>query len=352
MLEAMSANITVLDLKLYELSGFEIKGDVYIDGSTTVTQTLSVGNSLSSYATASYYYDTIQDGTPAYKEGRLFYDTGDHTLSMYTDVPGVSLQIGQEQWVRVVNKTGSTIPNGTPVYINGAQGNRPTIVKASALTHSSADILGITTHDIAINQTGLVTVNGLVRDVDTRDWSEGTNLYLSLTAGILTDVHLPAPYHPAKVGTVIYQHQNQGIIYVATRLGEDLDELHDVTITNRVDGDYIVWNSSLSSWVNKDKNNLNASAIKRNVTILTSSYTALSTDNTLAFTLTSSATLQLPRLSAYGNIEYIIKNKATSTTSLTVSGFRTEMIDNQNTQSIQPRNSMTIVSDGTEWIII
>lgn len=44
MLEAMSANITYIDIKQYELSGFDVKGDVDIDGSLTIHNILSVAD--------------------------------------------------------------------------------------------------------------------------------------------------------------------------------------------------------------------------------------------------------------------------------------------------------------------
>jgi cytoskeletal protein CcmA (bactofilin family) len=44
MLEALSANITYIDIKQYELSGFDVTGDVDIDGNLSVTGTVSAQN--------------------------------------------------------------------------------------------------------------------------------------------------------------------------------------------------------------------------------------------------------------------------------------------------------------------
>jgi hypothetical protein len=317
----------------------------------TMTGTL-FAPSISSYSLSAHVYDLSPDGTPTWREGRLFYDTNDHTLAMYTDIQNVTLQVGQEMWVRVVNKTGSDILNGTPVIINGAQGNRPTITKASAFTHGTSDILGVATHNIAHNATGVITVQGLVRDVNTDQWAEGTTLYLTLTAGVLSDIPVRAPYHPSKVGVVVYQHLNQGIIYVDPYKGSDIDELHDVLFDNKQNGDFITWSAPLSAWVNANKNSLSGAAVQRRVVKLTSSYTALSTDNTLVFTLTSAAVLTLPSINTVGNIEYIVKNKSISTSNLTISAYDSQTIDNINTHIIAPSNSMTVISDGNEWVIV
>lgn len=54
---------------------------------------------------------------------------------------GVTLQVGHEQYVRIVNKTGSQINDGQVVYINGTQGNRPTVALAQANTLTSSSII-------------------------------------------------------------------------------------------------------------------------------------------------------------------------------------------------------------------
>jgi len=93
---------------------------------------------------------------------------------MDTEHDGVTLQIGQEFFIRVVNKTGVLIPNGSVVFINGAQGNRPTIALASSTSLSAASqTIGVVTHDISDNNNGYVTTNGLVRGLNTNSYVEG-----------------------------------------------------------------------------------------------------------------------------------------------------------------------------------
>lgn len=311
----------------------------------TMTGTL-FAPSVSAYSLSAHVHDFSPDGTPAWREGRLFYDLEDHTLSLYTDISGVSLQVGQEHWIKAVNKTGAPILNGTPVYISGAQGNRPTIEKASSYTHERSTIIGLATHDIAINQTGVVTTDGLVRDVDTRDWPEGTVLYTSLTAGVLTDTQQPAPYHSTEVGIVIYQHNNQGIIYVNPVYGFEVQDLHDVGLIDLQDKQFLSYNTNLSSWINVSSD--------RRVQVKTSNYSLLSTDNTISFNISANTTVFLPPRSSFPNIqlEYTIKNKAQSISQLTLSAFDNELIDNSTSWIILPGDSLTIVHDTVDWIII
>jgi hypothetical protein len=47
MIEALSANITVIDIKQYELSGFNVQGDATVQGSISASGTLSAGNIFS-----------------------------------------------------------------------------------------------------------------------------------------------------------------------------------------------------------------------------------------------------------------------------------------------------------------
>lgn len=120
-------------------------------------------------------------------EGTVSWNSDDHTLNIATDVSGVVLQVGQEQHVRVRNTTGSTISNGAAVYLSGASGQRPTVALADADNDTHvASTIGLATADIAHNAFGYVTVGGLVRGVNTTGMTEGGPIYLSGTAGGLT----------------------------------------------------------------------------------------------------------------------------------------------------------------------
>ncbi len=186
--------------------------------------------------------------TSAHNEGRVRWNDDDKTLE--ADLPNQStLQIGQEMVVRVTNKTGSDIDNGDVVYVNGVQGNRPTIALASNLNTSTADsVIGVCTQDINNNATGFITTVGLVRDINTSAWTEGDTLYLSQTPGALTNTPDSAPYHSNIVGIVTKSDATEGAILVRIIIGSETTELHDVSSVAPNHAEGLFFDSTLSAY--------------------------------------------------------------------------------------------------------
>ena len=131
---------------------------------------------------------------PAYAEGTLFYDNANKTLALYNDETDVTLQIGQESWIRVYNNTGALIQNGSVVYISGDQAGFPQVAKGIATSETTADTVGFATHEIGIAEYGYVTTSGLVRDVNTTGFTAGDSIYLSTT--VLGGFQATAPSLP------------------------------------------------------------------------------------------------------------------------------------------------------------
>ena len=154
--------------------------------------------------------------------------------------------------VYVRNQTGSTIPAGSIVYINGATGNRPTITKAQANNDAnSAQTFGFTKAAIANNGFGFVIVRGELENINTSALTEGAQLYLSpTTAGTWTTTKPSAPQHLVYVGIVVRAHPTQGVILVAVQNGYEISELHDVKITGPTNGQVLKYDSTQSLWVN------------------------------------------------------------------------------------------------------
>ena len=55
---------------------------------------------------------TPQDPVPAHQEGQIYYDAIEHAFMAQNDIPDVTLQIGEETWARLINKTGDSLLNG------------------------------------------------------------------------------------------------------------------------------------------------------------------------------------------------------------------------------------------------
>lgn len=151
-------------------------------------------------------------------EGRISWNSEEHALQGETGVDGVITQYGRELNTLVVNKTGVKLLNGQIVYINGAQGNRPTValLSASGAVHLSATkFLGMLTQDIDINQEGFVTTYGVVHGLNTNTLSEGQVLYVSPTiAGAYTTTMPSAPDSVIQVGVVRKSHITDGEILI------------------------------------------------------------------------------------------------------------------------------------------
>lgn len=145
--------------------------------------------------------------------GNLRWNQTDNTLEFVVDDQS-TIQIGQEQVVRVVNKTGDTIHDGEAVYVSGAQGNRPKAQLAQADSISTSYIIGVATQDILNNQEGLVTTQGIVRGYNTSNFTAGDKLYLNPdTAGALTNIAPASPNVLACVGLAL-NSTNNGLICV------------------------------------------------------------------------------------------------------------------------------------------
>ena len=152
---------------------------------------------------------------PTYTEGRIFYDNQNHALAVYNDEPDITLQVGQEEFLRVRNNTSGTIFNGEAVRILGSQGTHVTVEKAIATGDFVAQAVGLATHDIENNSFGYVTTYGVVRDLDTSDFNDGDEIFLSPeVSGGLTGVSPIAPNYKLSLGHVVRSHPTVGQVVV------------------------------------------------------------------------------------------------------------------------------------------
>lgn len=196
-------------------------------------------------------FDTSPDIGALLAIGALRWNTVDQTLDL--QLPnGVTLQIGQELNQLFRNNTGSTINDGSVVYVTGSTGIFPTVALAKADSEgTSAVIIGVATHDIPKNTQGFVTTYGLVRNFNTSSLDEGKAIWLSATvAGGMTTTKPEAPNHLVLVGYCIRSHPSLGSIYVKPQNGYELEELHNVKITNPQDGDVLKYQASTGLWIN------------------------------------------------------------------------------------------------------
>jgi len=177
------------------------------------------------------------------------YIKGDGTLATFPTTINQALTLIRE----VYNSTGATLTKGTIVYINGGQGNLPTITKALAVGDTtSAQTFGVVQSDISNQSNGYVVVAGGLNSLDTQAYLAGTALYLSpTTAGAYTSTKPYAPDHIVYIGVVVRSHPTMGVIEVKIQNGYELDELHNVAAQSPSNNDGIFYNTTTSLWEKK-----------------------------------------------------------------------------------------------------
>ena len=158
------------------------------------------------------------------------------------------------------NGSGVTIAKGSIVYVNGAVGGIPRVVKAQANNDTnSARTIGFVKADIADGENGFVIIEGELLNVSTADSisiiGAGIQLYLSpTTPGAFTRTKPSAPQHAVYVGVVVTASTGanlDGKILVGIQNGYELDDIHDVSITTPVAKQVIKRNAGSTLWVNE-----------------------------------------------------------------------------------------------------
>jgi hypothetical protein len=144
--------------------------------------------------------------TPYTTEGSFYWDATDHTIAIKNDESDVTLQVGQESYIRVYNNSGLTINNGQVVYIVGTEvtEHRPTIDLARSDAKITSEVIGFATHSIENNTYGYVTAFGMVNDLNTSAFSAGDIVYLDeTTAGAIRATPPPEGNYEVFLGYVV-----------------------------------------------------------------------------------------------------------------------------------------------------
>ncbi len=156
---------------------------------------------------------------------RAAWNPSDQTLDIGMEY-GVVQQVGLEQYARVANFTGVTIPNGTVVGFTGAVPDSALSVSpylANGATNTLY-VVGVMTHDLPDSgDRGYCTTFGFVRDVNTSAFALGDVLYASPTiAGAFTNVKPTAPNNVVPVAAVLQVGTTDGIIFVRPTIEQQI----------------------------------------------------------------------------------------------------------------------------------
>lgn len=179
------------------------------------------------------------------------YIAGDGTIQ-----PFPSTSTSSNLITEVYNKSGSLIQKFKAVYINGGQGNLPSIVLSQANTEpTSSKTYGVVQSDISNMSNGFVIAQGRLENLDTAilGGTEGTSLWLSPSiAGDITITKPSAPNHAVYIGTIVRSHPTQGVVEIKIQNGFELQELHNVSINGSlVDNQVLKYDAPNLLWKNE-----------------------------------------------------------------------------------------------------
>lgn len=252
---------TTAQLELGEVAINTYDGKMYIKKNVSGTESIvEVGSGASvdllnvttGIASPDYIqFDTGATNTPAV--GKIYWDAGEGSF-LYTLSGGNVAQNLHPGSELVYNGTGAALTKGQVVYLNGAQGQRPSVALALATSDTtSARTIGIVAETIANGAEGWIRTSGILEGFDTSAFTDGAQLYLSgTTAGAMTATKPVAPTHLVYTARVIKSHATAGRILVGIQNGYELDEIHDVLITSPVgDNEVLAYNSATGLWKNE-----------------------------------------------------------------------------------------------------
>jgi hypothetical protein len=169
-------------------------------------------------------------------------------------------------------KAAVAINKGQPVYVSSANGTNMIVSLASnAAESTSSKTMGLLDATVATNGFANVVAEGLLSGLDTSTATAGDPVWLGVNGALIYGLagKPVAPAHLVFVGIVTRAHANQGEIFVRPQNGFELDELHDVLIVSKTNGDLLQYESASGLWKNKAQSTL---------TIAKSQVTNLTTD--------------------------------------------------------------------------
>jgi len=192
----------------------------------SLAQTTATAPAIQNFNTLrTNYLDWEQDAPYVNRIARAGWNSFDQTLNIGMEYDVVQ-QVGLEQYARVANFTGVTIPNGTVVGFTGAVPDSALSVSpylANGATNTLY-VVGVMTHDLPDSgERGYCTTFGFVRDVNTSAFALGDVLYASPTvAGAFTNVKPTAPNNVVPVAAVLQIGTTDGIIFVRPTIEQQI----------------------------------------------------------------------------------------------------------------------------------
>jgi hypothetical protein len=156
--------------------------------------------------------------------------------------------------VREYVKATVAINKGQAVYVSGANGTNVLVAKASNISDGqSSKTLGLLYQNLSQNGQGYVITQGRLSGLNTIGATVGDAVWLGTNGNLLYGIaNKPvAPAHLVYLGVVTRVNANNGEIFVHVQNGFELEELHDVLITDSLNNQVIAYDSTTRLWKNR-----------------------------------------------------------------------------------------------------
>ena len=156
----------------------------------------------------------------------LYVDSVNHEVGIGTTSPSEKLEVvGNVEATEFIGdlrgavvfkaQAGEALTKGDVVYISGISGNTTVVSKADANVGAKMPAFGLAAKTVSINSALEVYTFGTLSGLDTSSYTEGDELFVSTTAGVLTSI---APTGEGsqiqKMGKVTRSHASSGSIKI------------------------------------------------------------------------------------------------------------------------------------------
>ncbi len=147
-----------------------------------------------------------------------------------------------------------TINKGQAVYVTGSTGQSGTNMLVNRASNNieltSSKTMGLLEESLNKNGIGYVVTEGLLAGLNTNGANPGDPVWLGVDGNLIYGLaNKPvAPAHLVFIGIVTRAQQNNGEIFVKVQNGFEVEELHNVVLNGKTNGDMLKWNGT--TWVN------------------------------------------------------------------------------------------------------
>lgn len=303
-------------------------------GNTTINGNLDVNGTLKNVEYIDFSTSSLAPGTP----GRLQWNDVDGTLELTLKRGNVTLQIGQETHLHAFNATTSSLLESEykAVYVSSSISNFPAVELANNITRiASENTIGIVTETIPSGETGYITTQGLVRNINMSAYQPGDTLYLGTSNGVL--VNQP-PLPPALTVIMGYciDNSTSGSMYVHVRSGFEYPQY--AIAYNTVDHSASLANT-------EELLDLTNPSVLSGISLENQTKFVVTTPGLYEFIVTS----QIERVASSGTAQVYFWAKKNGT-NVDNTGTQVAMIGNANTSATLVTKNIVLVLEANDYV--